>query len=212
MIIVLTGAPGAGKGTQADLLVERDSFTKISTGDALRRQVKNGTQIGKEAAVYMEEGRLVPDDVLLGILKAELVEAGSNNVILDGYPRNLGQAKTLNSMSEEFPVTAAIHLDVPNEDLVRRISGRRVCGQCSAGYHVSYSPPAVEEKCDKCDHELVQRPDDTYEKVLVRLEIYEEQTKPVLDYYEEQGKYRLLDGNGTTEEVYQSLKALVASF
>ena len=130
MIIVLTGAPGAGKGTQADLLVEKLGFRKISTGDALRRQIKLGTEVGQKASAVMAAGKLVPDDVLLDILKAELGDSSDEKILLDGYPRNLAQAETLQSLSDTYPVKAAVHLDVDDTVLMSRLCGRRTCGVC----------------------------------------------------------------------------------
>lgn len=206
MIVLLAGAPGAGKGTQADLLAERAGFRKISTGDALRRQTKLGTEIGRKAKAFMESGRLVPDDVLFDVLKAELGSDREERILLDGYPRNIAQAETLESMEGVHPVEAAIHLDVKREDLIARLSGRRVCSNCGASYHVAMSPSRRAGICDKCEGQLTQRADDDEGKVRVRLEVYETETKPILDFYKEKGLYRRVDGNGTTEEVYEALR------
>lgn len=205
MIVLLAGAPGAGKGTQADLLAERAGFRKISTGDALRRQTKLGTDIGKKAKSFMESGRLVPDDVLFDVLKAELGMDPQEKILLDGYPRNISQAETLETMDAIHPVRAAIHLDVSREDLISRLSGRRVCSDCGATYHVATSPSRVSGKCDKCGGTVSQRADDEEGKVRVRLEVYETETKPILDFYKKKGLYRRIDGNGTTESVYSDL-------
>lgn len=206
MIVLLAGAPGAGKGTQADLLAERAGFRKISTGDALRRQTKLGTEIGKKAKSFMESGRLVPDDVLFEVLKAELGTDPQEKILLDGYPRNISQAQTLETMESIHPVRAAIHLDVDREDLIARLSGRRVCSDCGATYHVATSPSRVAGVCDKCGGRVTQRADDEEGKVRVRLEVYETETKPILDFYKKKGLYRRIDGNGTTEEVYGDLR------
>ena len=209
MIVVLTGAPGAGKGTQADRLAEELGFVKISTGDALRNQIKIGTKVGIEASGFMKEGKLVPDGVLLDILKAELEIVRGEKVLLDGYPRNLAQAKTLETMSNDFPVDKAILIDVSQSLLVDRICGRRVCESCGSGFHVNFSQPKVEGVCDKCDGRLVQRPDDTEDKVRTRLEIYEKQTIPVLDYYKSQDKYQRVDGDGSMEEVFSRISEII---
>lgn len=211
MIIILTGAPGAGKGTQADILAERQSFRKVSTGDALRRHIKDGTPIGKKAQGFMSEGKLVPDDVLLGILQSELEAAGDRPVLLDGYPRNVAQAKALQAIVGHKGIGAVIHLDVDTSLLVQRISGRRTCMNCGASYHVLSSPPKKSGICDRCGFELVQRPDDHEEKVKVRLEIYERETSPILDFYKQAGLYHRVEGSGSTEEVYLAVAALLPS-
>ena len=207
MIVVLTGAPGAGKGTQADLVSEKLGFKKISTGDALRRQIQIGSDIGKEAQGFMSEGRLVPDEVLLGILKTELDGAGTQPVLLDGYPRNLSQAKALQEIVGKGMIKAAIHLDVDYKFLTNRITGRRTCPNCGASYHVVNSKPLVEGVCDKCGGRLVQRPDD--EEQTTRLQIYENDTRPILDFYRDLGLYYRVDGNSSTSQVFQDLSILL---
>lgn len=191
MIVVLTGAPGAGKGTQADMLAEKIGLKKLSTGDALRKHVKEGTDIGKVAGAIMERGELVPDDVLFKILKAELDSVKVDQIVLlDGYPRNLSQAETLETLKDRHPVNAAIHLDVDRSALIARLSGRRVCGSCGATYHVSSNPSKKEGVCDKCGSGLVQRKDDKPESVAVRLDVFEKTTRPILDFYEARGLYK----------------------
>lgn len=210
MIVVLTGAPGAGKGTQADYLSQRCGFRKLSTGDALRKHVKAGTEIGKIAGSIMERGELVPDDVLFGILKAELGTVGPNEVVLlDGYPRNISQAETLETLKATQPVKAAIHLDVPREELISRLSGRRVCGSCGATFHVTENPPKKAGVCDKCSGALQQRADDKPEAVAVRLDVYEKNTRPILDFYEKKGLYRQVKGKGAPEAIYSDLKSVI---
>lgn len=209
MIVVLTGAPGAGKGTQADLVSEKLGFKKISTGDALRRQIQIGSDIGKKAQGFMSEGRLVPDEVLLGILKTELDAAGKQPVLLDGYPRNLSQAKALQEIVGKGMIKAAIHLDVDYKFLTNRITGRRTCPNCGASYHVVNSKPSVDGVCDKCGGKLVQRPDDEEQKVTTRLQIYENDTRPILDFYRDLELYHRVDGNGSTSQVFQDLSKLL---
>ncbi len=206
MIILLTGAPGAGKGTQAELLAERDHFRKISTGDALRAQIRLGTPVGLKAKAFMEEGRLVPDDVLFEVLKAELGTNKNERILLDGYPRNIAQAKTLESMADTHPVKAAIHLDVDRGELIARISGRRVCGQCGATFHAESNPTKKPGVCDKCGGSVTQRKDDEEAKVRVRLEVYDNETKPILEFYKNESLYHCINGNGDTEEVYAAVK------
>ncbi len=210
MIVVLTGAPGAGKGTQADLLAERGGFRKLSTGDALRKHVKAGTDIGKVAGKIMERGELVPDDVLFEILKAEL-GAGKGTVLLDGYPRNVSQATTLDGLKATFPITSVVHLDVPREELISRLSGRRVCASCGSTYHVKSGPSKTEGVCDKCGGQLQQRADDNPESVAVRLDVYEKNTRPILDFYEKKGLYRKVPGVGSTEEIFRRLKEVIGT-
>jgi adenylate kinase len=209
MIVVLTGAPGAGKGTQADILVEKGGFRKLSTGDALRKHVKLGTDIGKVAGAIMERGELVPDDVLFKVLRAELGSDKKEVVLLDGYPRNVAQAETLATLGEVHPVKLAVHLDVPKEELVSRLSGRRVCSGCGATYHVDNNPSKRIGLCDKCGAAVVQRADDRAEAVAVRLDVYEKNTRPVLDYYAKKGLYKKVDGTGETDVVFARLKGMI---
>lgn len=209
MIVVLTGAPGAGKGTQADILVEKGGFRKLSTGDALRKHVKLGTDIGKVAGAIMERGELVPDDVLFKVLRAELGTDKKEVVLLDGYPRNVAQAETLATLGEIHPVKLAVHLDVPKEELISRLSGRRVCSGCGATYHVDKNPTKKTGLCDKCGGDVVQRADDRAEAVAVRLDVYEKNTRPVLDFYAKKGLYKKVDGTGGTDVVFARLKAMI---
>jgi adenylate kinase len=213
MIVVLTGAPGAGKGTQAELLAKRGGFKKLSTGDALRKHVKAGTSIGKLAGAVMERGELVSDELLFSILREELALLSEGELILlDGYPRNIAQAEALDSLKSTHPVKAAILLDVPRQELVARLSGRRVCGGCGATYHVKEQPSKVAGICDKCGGELSQRPDDTPSSVNVRLDIYEKATRPVLEYYRKHGVFREVVGVGDPESIYGVLRDTISGF
>jgi len=209
MIVVLTGAPGAGKGTQADILAERCGYRKLSTGDALRKHVKNGTEIGKIAGAIMERGELVPDDVLFRILKEELGSNPKDVVLLDGYPRNLSQAQTIDGLDGVHKIKGVIHLDVPRQDLISRLSGRRVCASCGATFHVSSNPPRKDGVCDRDGGELQQRKDDKPEAVAVRLDVYEKNTRPILEHYEKKGLYRKVKGLGSTESIYKELKGAI---
>lgn len=212
MIIVLMGAPGAGKGTQADLLNDRAGFRKISTGDALRKHVKLGTPVGKQAGAIMARGELVPDDVLLNVLKEELGTDPKEILVLDGYPRNLSQAETLRDVVEGVhPVACCAHLEVPRDDIIVRLSGRRTCPSCSATFHVVANPPKTDGICDKCGTALVQRPDDEAKSIAVRLDVYDRATQPVLDYYQKRGLYRKVRGAGVTDEIFKELKDVIAS-
>lgn len=209
MILILIGAPGAGKGTQADKLVEETDCYKISTGDALRRQISLGTEIGKLAESFINEGNLVPDDVLLGVLKAELSGKEDKLVLLDGYPRNLQQAKTLETLKSNYPVSNVIHLDVGSELLMKRLTGRRVCSGCGASYHMISMPPAKEGLCDRCGESLYQRKDDREDKIRTRLEVYDRETSPVLDFYKEKDLYTRVNAEGPASDVFKQLKKFV---
>ena len=210
MIVVLTGAPGAGKGTQADMLAERKGYKTLSTGGALRKHVKEGTEIGKIAGAIMARGELVPDDVLFKILKAELAAVkASETILLDGYPRNIPQAETLATLAATQPVKAAVHLDVARDELISRLSGRRVCGSCGSTYHVSGNPPKKAGVCDKCGNALVQREDDKPEAVAVRLDVYDKNTRPILDFYAKKGLYKKVEGAGKTEEIFTRLAKVI---
>jgi|694.fasta_scaffold42452_2 adenylate kinase len=212
MIIVLMGAPGAGKGTQADLLVERSGYRKISTGDALRKHVKLGTPVGKQAGEIMARGELVPDQVLLQVLKEEIGSNPKEVIILDGYPRNLSQAETLKTVVEgTHPVVGCMHLDVSRQDIVSRLSGRRVCSGCGASFHVTANPPKKEGVCDKCTASLYQRPDDDPKSISVRLDVYDKTTEPVLDYYRKRGLYSKINGGGVTNEIFKELTGAIVT-
>lgn len=206
MIVVLTGAPGAGKGTQADLLVERRGFRKVSTGDALRRHIGLKSEVGKKAEMFISEGRLVPDDVLFDVLKAELGSKSNEMILLDGYPRNVAQAETLAKLASTHPVAATIHLDVRRSELLERLSGRRVCSSCGKSFHVSLNPPKKTGICDSCGGGLTQRVDDLPEKVAVRLDVYEKETSPIIAYYKEKGLYTKVDGERAQDEVFASIE------
>ncbi len=211
MIVILTGAPGAGKGTQATLLSERCGYATLSTGQALRKQVKLGSDIGKIAGELMDQGKLVPDDVLFKIVEAELGEPTEKVFLLDGYPRNLSQSETLDTLNDRHPVKVAIELFVPRDELVKRLSGRRVCSDCGANYHVDMAPTKNEGVCDKCNAEVIQRKDDNPESVATRLDIFEENTKPILGYYDGKGLLNRVDGTGSTEEIFERLKGVIES-
>lgn len=210
MMILLIGAPGAGKGTQADLLVGKKGFRKISTGDALRKHVKLGTSVGKQAESIMARGELVSDDVLLQILKEELGTNTSETVILDGYPRNVAQAKTLAQLESSHPMLACVHLDLNRDEIVARLSGRRVCASCGASFHVDSAPSKVSGICDKCGGKLIQRPDDEPKSISVRLDVYDKNTEPVLDYYRQRHLYRRVNGAGEQEKIFQEILDVIA--
>jgi adenylate kinase len=185
MNVILFGPPGAGKGTQGDLLAARSGMRKISTGDLLREAVRDGTSLGREAKRYMDAGELVPDQVILGLVKETLASGTANGFILDGFPRTMPQARALDVMLMEMkqPVAAVIMLDVEDASIVKRLGGRWSCPQCGAVYNEFSDPPSVAGVCDKCQHALVQRKDDEPATVQRRLDVYRQQTAPVLEYY-----------------------------
>ena len=202
--IIFLGAPGAGKGTQAAIVAQELNMTHIASGDLLRQVLEQGTELAMQAKSYMEKGTLVPDEItikmVLGRLSAPDAEAGA---ILDGFPRNLRQAKALDKALAEKgrAVDKVVYIKVPEEELLKRLSGRWICRQCQALYNTINSPPRVWGKCDKCGGELYQRPDDTVETVKKRLQVYFAQTAPLIDYYAQSGKLVEVDGEGSIDEV-----------
>ncbi|GKS60464.1 adenylate kinase [Nitrospira sp.] len=212
MRIVFLGAPGVGKGTQADRIVDQFRHTKISTGDLLRAAVKNQTPLGIEAKSFMDQGQLVPDAVVIGMVRDKLNEPGcAEEFILDGFPRTVAQAEELGALLEQKRLTLdrVVNFSVPKKDLVRRLSGRRSCPKCQAVYHVEFSPPKVADVCDRCGGGLVQRSDDKPETIEARLNVYEEQTAPLIRYYRDRGLLADLDGAGPVEVVQQRVHHLL---
>ena len=200
MNLILLGAPGAGKGTQADYISESFSIPTISTGTILRAAIRDGTPVGLKAKALMEAGQLVPDDVIMGIMAERVAKDDcQNGYILDGVPRTVAQADALTEHG--IDVDYALCIDVPDEVIEKRMSGRRTCSQCSATYHVESNPPKTEGVCDACGGELTVRPDDMPETVRNRLAVYHAQTEPLLAYYGSQGKLISVDGQGTIEEI-----------
>ena len=193
MNLILLGAPGAGKGTQAENICKKYSIPAISTGNIIREALKNGTEMGLKAKAFIDAGQLVPDDVVIGIIKDRLAKPDcANGFILDGFPRTIPQAEALDEMG--IVIDKVIDIEVKDEDIVDRMSGRRVCAKCGSSYHTTYKKPRVEGVCDECGGELVQRKDDYPETVLERLRVYHEQTEPLKDYYEKKGKLRIVEG------------------
>jgi len=212
MRLVFLGAPGAGKGTQAKRLVEKYGIPQISTGDLLRAAVAAGTALGKEAKSYMDRGELVPDSVVLGMVKERLSQDDcKKGFILDGFPRNVAQAEALDKMLAEMnmPLDIALNLDVPFDDLMKRLTGRRTCKSCGQMYNVYYSPSKVEGKCDKCGGELFQRDDDKEETIKKRLDVYRAQTEPLIDYYSKKGILKNVSGTGSIDEIFNSICAIL---
>ena len=200
MKIIFLGAPGAGKGTQADILAEKLGIPTISTGAIIREALKCGTEMGLKAKKFIEAGELVPDDVVIGIIKERLAKSDcQNGFILDGFPRTVPQAEALDAMGVELDKVVSI--EVPDEVIVERMSGRRVCAKCGASYHVLFNPSKDGKSCDKCGEELSLRKDDAPEVVKSRLEVYHSTTEPLKDYYAAKGKLSLVDGVGSVEEI-----------
>lgn len=208
--LVLLGAPGAGKGTQAKKLIEKYNTPQISTGDLLRAAVGEGTDLGIEAKGYMDKGELVPDSVVLGMVEERLQQDDcKDGYILDGFPRNTAQAEALDAMLDKLgmPLDAALSVDVPIDDLMKRLTGRRTCKECGQMYNVHFSAPATEGACDKCSGELYQRDDDQEETISKRLEVYEEQTAPLIDYYSGKGILKSVRGTGDIEEIFANVQS-----
>lgn len=208
MNLILLGAPGAGKGTQAENICKKYSIPAISTGNIIREALKNGSEMGLKAKSYIDKGALVPDEVVIGIIKERLAKDDcANGFILDGFPRTIPQAEALDTMG--VTIDRVISIEVPDENIVRRMSGRRVCKACGSSYHLEYKKPAVDGVCNACGGELVQRKDDHPDTVLDRLHVYHEQTEPLKGYYEKKGILRIVVGQ---EEVADTtaltLKAL----
>lgn len=205
---ILLGPPGAGKGTQAKRLAERLGVPQISTGDMLRRHVAEGTSLGREAKGYMDRGALVPDALLIGMMRERVVAADcARGYILDGFPRTPAQADALGALLKELgtPLDGAISLEVPEAVLVRRLGGRWTCGSCEAMYHATDHPPRVAGRCDRCGAALSQREDDREETIRRRLQVYRAQTEPLIGDYERAGRLRRVEGTGTPDEVFQRL-------
>ena len=209
MYILLMGPPGAGKGTQAEKLIDEFKIPHISTGDMFRAAVSAGTELGKEAKKYMDAGGLVPDVVTIGIVREGLAKPEcANGFILDGFPRTEEQAVALDGILKDLGIklTGVVNISVPDSELVARVVGRRICKACGATYHVSFNPSKVEDVCDKCGGNLYQRNDDKEETVVNRLHAYHEQTEPLIEYYKKQGLYKEIDGLQPIGKVYADVK------
>lgn len=208
MKIIMLGAPGAGKGTQAVRIAKEYNIPHVSTGDIFRANIKNGTELGLKAKSYMDKGQLVPDEVTIGMLLSRIAEEDCREgYVLDGFPRTIAQAESLKASLEEKgqKIDYAINIDVPDSAIVERMSGRRSCPKCGASFHVKFNPPKAEGKCDLCSEALIQRDDDRPETVAKRLEVYHEQTKPLVDYYDRERILKTVDGTKTTDEVFAAI-------
>lgn len=212
MKIIMLGAPGAGKGTQAKMIAEKYGLPHISTGDIFRANIKNGTELGKEAKEYMDKGLLVPDELTVRLLLDRVAQDDcKNGYVLDGFPRTIPQAEVLDEKLSELgeKVDFAINVDVPDENIVNRMSGRRACLNCGATYHIVSIPPKKEGICDVCASALVLRDDDKPETVQNRLKVYHEQTQPLIDFYEKKGVLRSVDGTLPMEEVFTAITKIL---
>lgn len=208
MKIIMLGAPGAGKGTQAKMISEKYALPHVSTGDIFRANIKNGTELGKQAKEYMDKGQLVPDELTVKILLDRVAQDDcKNGYVLDGFPRTIPQAEVLDEALTKLneSIDYAINVDVPDENIVGRMSGRRACVKCGATYHVKYNAPKVEGVCDACGDKLILRDDDAPETVQKRLDVYHEQTQPLIDYYENKGVLKTVDGTVDMKDVFSAI-------
>jgi adenylate kinase len=208
MDVIMLGPPGSGKGTQAQKMAERYHIPQISTGDILRGAVKEKTPLGVEAKGYMDQGRLVPDEVVVGIVRDRVKAPDCNGgFILDGFPRTLPQAEALDATLQEMKkeIDHVVSIEVGTEELLRRLTGRRTCRTCGAMYHLMFNPPAKEGICDTCGGELYQRDDDQEATIRARLQVYEEQTAPLIAYYRKRGLLRTIDGVGAIEKIFEEI-------
>ena len=205
--IVLLGPPGSGKGTQGEKLSQELGFVRLSTGDMLREAARNGTPLGLKAKEYMDKGALVPNDLIINLMKEKIESLGTGvGVIFDGFPRTVEQADAL---GEQIKVDLALNLDVDDAELVNRLTKRRSCPKCNAVYHLEYNPPAKAGICDKCGSELYQRDDDKEATVLNRLKVYREKTMPLIDYYEKKGTLQTVMGIGNIDEIFEKVEKIV---
>lgn len=214
MKIIMLGAPGAGKGTQAKKIASEFNIPHISTGDIFRENIKNQTELGKKAQEYMDKGLLVPDELVLELIMDRFNEPDcKNGYVLDGFPRTIPQAKALDEALEKKndKIQFAIDVDVPDEVIIRRMAGRRVCPNCGRTYHVETLRPKTEGICDACNTELVLRDDDNPETVKKRLNVYHEQTQPLLDYYKEKGILHSIDGTKSIDDIYNEIVSVLTA-
>ncbi|EJT6171918.1 adenylate kinase [Clostridium perfringens] len=214
MKIVLLGPPGAGKGTQAKSISNRYSIPHISTGDIFRKNISENTPLGIEAKSYMDNGQLVPDEVTINMVKDRLQQDDcKNGYLLDGFPRTVHQAEALDNFltEREESIDTALLIEVPKEFILERMTGRRVCPSCGASYHIKFNPPANNGKCDLCGSDVIQRKDDTEETVKERLDVYENQTQPLIDFYKNKKQLSVVDGTQAINEVFESICKILGS-
>ncbi|HIJ00137.1 MAG: adenylate kinase [Candidatus Methanomethylophilaceae archaeon] len=203
--IVLLGPPGSGKGTQAEKMEDELGLVRLSTGDILREAVRNETELGREAKGFMDKGQLVPNDLVIDLMK-EKISHLDDGYILDGFPRTVEQAEALESIAE---IDHVINLEVDDEELVNRLTKRRTCPNCNAVYHLIYKPPKKEGVCDRCGGKLYQRSDDSEETVRNRLKVYRENTYPLIEYYKKKGVLHNIDGKGDIKEIFENIRELL---
>jgi adenylate kinase len=214
MRLVFLGSPGVGKGTQADRLAAQYGVKKISTGDLLREAVRNQTALGLEAKSYMDQGKLVPDSVVIGLVRDKLADPGyAKGFVLDGFPRTVPQAEALSRVLNEqgIALDRVVNFRASRDAIVKRLSGRRSCPKCQATFHVEFAPPKHDGACDRCGERLVQRSDDQPEAIETRLKVYEEQTAPLIEYYERKHLLSHLPAEGSVDEVYRNLTKMLAT-
>ena len=214
MKIVLLGPPGAGKGTQAKSISNRYSIPHISTGDIFRKNISENTPLGIEAKSYMDNGQLVPDEVTINMVKDRLQQDDcKNGYLLDGFPRAVHQAEALDNFltEREESIDTALLIEVPKEFILERMTGRRVCPSCGASYHIKFNPPTNDGKCDLCGSDVIQRKDDTEETVKERLDVYENQTQPLIDFYKNKKQLSVVDGTQAINEVFESICKILGS-
>ncbi|MCR5116911.1 MAG: adenylate kinase [Lachnospiraceae bacterium] len=212
MKIIMLGAPGAGKGTQAEMICEKYGLPHVSTGDIFRANIKNGTELGKEAKQYMDKGQLVPDELTVKILLDRVAQDDcKNGYVLDGFPRTIPQAEVLEEALNKLgdKIDYAINVEVPDENIINRMSGRRACVNCGATYHVVYAPTKVEGICDKCGEKLILRDDDKPETVKSRLDVYHKQTQPLIEFYSKKNILKEVDGTVSMNDVFNSIVAIL---
>lgn len=212
MVLILMGPPGCGKGTQGKRLEERYKLPELATGDMLREAVKNKTPVGLKAKDFMDRGALVPDDVIIGVMRERMGKPDcANGFILDGFPRTVVQADALNALLKTLSkdITAAVNLDVADEEVVKRLSGRRSCLSCGSTFHITFSPSKKEGRCDKCGAELVQRSDDHEGTIRSRLSVYRAQTAPLINFYDRMGRLKNVDGTGSIDEIFKTICSLI---
>lgn len=213
MKLVLVGPPGCGKGTQAVLIRDEYKIPQISTGDILRAAVRDGSALGKKVQDYMNSGQLVPDQLIIDVMSERLAkEDCANGYILDGFPRTLAQAEALDKLliSKKQKLDGVISIEVADDEVVKRLAGRRQCTGCGEGYHVAFKKPAKENVCDKCGSALYQRDDDKEETVRARLSVYRKQTEPLLNYYDKKDLLKRVEGKGNIEEIFKNISSLIS--